>query len=369
MINQSELFPGLCVKKQAHKYFPVNVLTYEDRRIIADKLIAKSNVLQRSMSLRTIRSGQRLESEANRFAACGKESILWRCENDHVFFTKQSCKSRGCEACSMAAFLKISGGLRDIISPCLDQKKKGYYLSLLTLTVNTARFGSGMPTHADLRRFNKETATFFRLWYGKWAAKTTASGKVIDDKSRFFPKSTKGGKRKSRPSRPMVNRAGNQVQDYRRFRGAGYISAIEVAPDNNNLHCHAIVYGPYILQKKLAASWKKITGDSYIVDIKRIYKKSTAIAYVMKYVVKPPNTDSYSALADWILMIKGTRRLRAGGIFFDRLRKQLADRPPLVCPKCGLTLCNIGHFDLSADVLTGLNNLYQALRARAGPGS
>ena len=367
---QPELFAEFQAAKRKRKRMPITVLDRAERKIVAEKIIAKANVLKRSLSLRSIRRGMRLENEANNYVDCGAKHILWQCNNDKRFYhTRLRCHSRICGYCTRTAFNRVRDSLDEAISACISHKRKGYYLSLLTLTVNTSRFENGFPGVKDLERFNQETAAFFRLYFGKWAAKMTASGKVIDDKTRFSYKTVSGKRVKvPRSGRSVTNSKGKTVTDYRRYRGAGYISTIEVAPDNNNLHCHAVVYGPYVPQPKLVESWSKITQDSRGVDIRAVWKKSEVLNYVMKYISKPMSTNSYTDLANYVEMIKGVRRLRAGGIFFNRIKKSQQKKVVFACPECSGSLLNLGSFEFSSDEIASIPNLYDALRARAAPG-
>ncbi len=52
---------------------------------------------------------------------------------------------------------------------------------------------------------------------------------------------------------------------------------------------HAIVVGDYVPQKQISAEWMGLTGDSYVVDIRKVKpeEKRFAIAYITKYLTKP----------------------------------------------------------------------------------
>lgn len=54
-------------------------------------------------------------------------------------------------------------------------------------------------------------------------------------------------------------------------------------------HLHIIALGRYVPQSELSATWKGITGDSYIVDIQRCPNRNEAAAYASKYASKPLN--------------------------------------------------------------------------------
>lgn len=52
-------------------------------------------------------------------------------------------------------------------------------------------------------------------------------------------------------------------------------------------HLHLLVQGKYLPQSWLASHWHKITGDSYIVDVRMCTGSTDAARYVTKYLSKP----------------------------------------------------------------------------------
>jgi hypothetical protein len=117
------------------------------------------------------------------------------------------------------------------------------------------------------------------------------------------------------------------------------------------------VYGPYISQRELANRWYSITGDSYVVDIRKVNSPKAATAYVLKYITKPPAVRTPTVLADYVETIKGTRRLRTGGIFFDKMKRRRIDKLPFECPFCAGRLDNAGQATID-----DLENLYPLLK-------
>ena len=359
--------------KAIERFYPQTApLTRPDRGLVAQAMKEKAAGYLRSGYFDQRRKGERIRDEADRFAVCGDHHVVWQCPDDlQLFSVPVSCHSRICEPCAKKFYFQIRDSMEDIIKPLFAQKRKGFGVFLLTLTTNTKRYAGAAPTREHIRRLYDESTNFFRLYYGKYQAKTTKNGKIIEDQSRYtYQTDVNGTRKKTRnPSRSRLTRAGKEVQDYRRYRGAGFISTIEVGHNNNNLHIHAVVYGPYIPIRKLSASWKQLTGDSMVVDIKAVYRMKTAIWYVMKYIVKPPSFDGYHDLANYAEMIKGSRRLRAGGIFYDRIKR--APRPKLKfgCPYCSSRLENIsiGHLDDAEKECAP--SLYKLLRLVAERGS
>jgi len=58
-----------------------------------------------------------------------------------------------------------------------------------------------------------------------------------------------------------------------------------------HVHLHCLLQGGYVRHADLKAEWHRITGDSYIVDIRPVGSPEHAARYVTKYITKPvPNT-------------------------------------------------------------------------------
>lgn len=75
-------------------------------------------------------------------------------------------------------------------------------------------------------------------------------------------------------------------------------------------HIHVISSGNWIDQNELRTEWLKITGDSHIVDVRKLDGKRDVAAYVCKYVAKgtsPGVWDSAEDAAEWIEATKGVR--------------------------------------------------------------
>jgi len=53
-----------------------------------------------------------------------------------------------------------------------------------------------------------------------------------------------------------------------------------------NVHVHAIIEGRYMAHPAIKGAWGKITGDSHIVDIRKVRTTTAAVAYVTRYVSK-----------------------------------------------------------------------------------
>lgn len=150
-----------------------------------------------------------------------------------------------------------------------------------------------------------------------------------DDLKRFF-----------RQVRRLVNKF------YKKAAGAGALGVFELGKGYNS-HVHLLVAGPIYSRSKLAQEWKKITGDSYIVDVCAIEKKTgsrglkDALRYILKYIGKVRNFESYAETADFALMLRGFRRIHTFGVFYSPYGKTgiLAGKKPekhrLTCERCG----------------------------------
>ncbi len=84
-----------------------------------------------------------------------------------------------------------------------------------------------------------------------------------------------------------------RTRSFWKQRVKGGCAFIEVkyseANDGWNVHLHAIVHGQFIPKRGLSREWYKLTGDSFIVDIRLVEDEARTGRYVTKYVSKPFN--------------------------------------------------------------------------------
>lgn len=81
-------------------------------------------------------------------------------------------------------------------------------------------------------------------------------------------------------------------------------------------HLHLIVEGTYLDKGELSSAWRQATGNSFIIDIRLITDRSTAIRYVTKYATKPLNNSLYAdaeKLVEAIQAMKGKRLVQTFG--------------------------------------------------------
>lgn len=80
-------------------------------------------------------------------------------------------------------------------------------------------------------------------------------------------------------------------------------------------HLHLIVDGDFIHQSNLSEMWHQVTGDSYIVDIRKVYSAKNAAQYIAKYVSKSLETADLDddALVEWIEQVRSIRFVQSFG--------------------------------------------------------
>ena len=270
-------------------------------------------------------------AEADRYGKCGHEAVGLVCPDCHKqYFVRSYCRSRICERCGRIYKKDLMKSILPVIKQQNANKKRGYVLSMLTLTISSKRYNE-YPGRTDIKRFYEETSEFFRLHYGKFKGRYSKNGKVVENRKRFI--------------------------------GAGWLATIEVG-SGKNLHCHAIIYGPIRNWFGLKSSWEKITGDSQGVHIKKIGSIKQVANYVLKYITKPTQTEEYSEIAAYVGVIKGSRRLRAGGIFYNRFKILKKKKYRSECIYCNARLIMETMLDLAEkteriDLFTEMRNIEQ----------
>ena len=79
---------------------------------------------------------------------------------------------------------------------------------------------------------------------------------------------------------------------------------------NWHVHLHILAAASFIEQKALADEWHSVTGDSFIVDIRKPDATHGVARYVTKYVTKPASKEIYdnpAALDEMIAALRGRR--------------------------------------------------------------
>lgn len=74
-------------------------------------------------------------------------------------------------------------------------------------------------------------------------------------------------------------------------RVTGAVAFLEVTRGAHNdrwhPHLHVLTLGNFIQQEQLAAAWKHVTGDSYVVHIRLVRDHRTVVGYLCEYASKP----------------------------------------------------------------------------------
>jgi hypothetical protein len=77
-----------------------------------------------------------------------------------------------------------------------------------------------------------------------------------------------------------------------------------------HVHMHILVEGDFIPQRELSSEWLEVTGDSSIVDVRKVENVGHAAAYVVKYASKGCDSSVYNApskLDEFVVAMKGRR--------------------------------------------------------------
>jgi hypothetical protein len=266
--------------------------------------------------------GQQLEI-IERFRRCGQEGRVSVCPSCNIkFFSRFYCKARLCDVCARIYGRQVYKKVMDLIGPCLADRKKGWTVAMLTLSESSGKYRCRYPDCDEYRRFNRNVGAFCRLFYGKFRGKFSRTGKVVENR--------------------------------KHFRGAGTIGVNEFGQDNNNLHCHLLIYGPWIPWAELQRAWVRITGGDTGCFIEPIRNPNKAAHYVAKYITKAPRFLDPTRAVEYVNAVKGSRRIRTGGVFYNQVKLSKADRERDQCPFCFAYLQYEGIKDL-ADCSFGLN--------------
>jgi hypothetical protein len=104
----------------------------------------------------------------------------------------------------------------------------------------------------------------------------------------------------------------------------GYFGGFEYTfnPKTNDFHIHLhliVLRGKFWNQSDISDTWREVTGDSFIVDIREIKDIRKGVKEVAKYIVK--STDLMKMpdekIREVVEMKKGTRMFVSGGCFYN----------------------------------------------------
>jgi len=100
---------------------------------------------------------------------------------------------------------------------------------------------------------------------------------------------------------------------------AGGCAVLEVKigqDDRWHVHLHTLIEGTFIEQRLLSSEWHAVTGDSYIVDVRRLSGTDKEIRYVASYCGKPLDATLFSRPVqtdEFARAIRGTRIISTFG--------------------------------------------------------
>ncbi len=127
---------------------------------------------------------------------------------------------------------------------------------------------------------------------------------------------------------PLVDQLDRLLASFRRLRQRvfwrkhcrGGVFFVELKLGENShawhVHLHLLVEGEFLKQTDLAEEWHKVTGDSYIVDIRGLHDDAKVASYVAKYATKPLHANvlrSQPHLDECIAAVEGRRLVQCFG--------------------------------------------------------
>jgi predicted RNA-binding Zn-ribbon protein involved in translation (DUF1610 family) len=100
-------------------------------------------------------------------------------------------------------------------------------------------------------------------------------------------------------------------------------------------HAHLVIMGArYVSQDEISKVWLSITGDSYIVDIRRVLSSVGALSYLVGYVTKVDNVFA-PFHEEYNRVFKGRRLLQSWGTWFNKMFVDDDGEKEFLCPECG----------------------------------
>ena len=122
---------------------------------------------------------------------------------------------------------------------------------------------------------------------------------------------------------PLADQLDRLLESFRRLRQrqwwksrvTGGCMFVELKLGENSgkwhVHLHCLVEGKFLEQRELGEEWHKVTGDSYVVDVRAIAADDKIASYVAKYATKPlhPNVIRSETHLDECIVAVRSRRL------------------------------------------------------------
>jgi hypothetical protein len=124
-----------------------------------------------------------------------------------------------------------------------------------------------------------------------------------------------------------------------------YIATLEVV--SGNIHLHIALSGKFWAQAEISEIWHKVTGDSMIVDIRKIDSIVKASKELAKYMAKDTEPDVLSDLAAFRDANKKLRYMVSGRRPPSLDTIAITERP--TCSVCSESIGHHGCFDTQAE--------------------
>lgn len=137
----------------------------------------------------------------------------------------------------------------------------------------------------------------------------------------------------------------------RRVRGGVAFLEVKHSGKRWHPHLHLLADGDYLDQAALSDMWRAITGDSWIVDIRRVRDANKATSYVAKYASKPMSNSfagSHDLLCEAIRALKGRRLVLTFGKFHGEKLK-LSEAEEFDATEIITTWSSLGRLDSLCD--------------------
>jgi hypothetical protein len=102
---------------------------------------------------------------------------------------------------------------------------------------------------------------------------------------------------------------------------------------------HLVTEGDYLPVAELSEAWRKATGDSFVVDVRKLDDASHAAWYLAKYITKGTSVDVWQdpdAAQEWVLASKGVRTCGTFGSWRGFRLLAHDDQPDDWQPVCSL---------------------------------
>lgn len=260
-----------------------------------------------------------LEKKAQREIACGLLGGIVPCKSGHEFFVHYQCGNRYCVRCGPKGANKMFAK---------------HHNRLLFVSQRLMICGQKECPECDQALAEK------RLPHWPPAKKTRP--RVVCAKIDFTLRHDKSGEL---PAPERMRELNRLIKKFcraleKRFgisrREYGLAYCDELGGNNSNPHAHGVYVGPYLpqKQKELSAMWHEITGDSFVLSIKKADHFAKALFHAVKYPAKFAERASPERLADLEKVFHRVRRFHTLSAFYSPEAPE-DEKPPLKkCPLC-----------------------------------